>query len=165
MVRWMRCHCPPDTGFEIEPFWSTAEHTNSRSRRRPTIFNIYDWTGRKHFVSLKLDCQRRRRIRDFPSRHQDHPPHALRYCYYIYTNTLPVDLILVHRQGHCPTFFIFYSAQHIKCAYYILVMSLLSLTCDNWQVCFYSVSGIIVFPVPLWFSVIAKMKNIYFKVL
>ena len=27
-------------------------------------------------------------ISDFPSRHQDPPPPALRYCYYIYTNTL-----------------------------------------------------------------------------
>ena len=32
------------------------------------------------------------------------PSPALRYCYYIYTNTLPVDLILVQRQGRCPTF-------------------------------------------------------------
>ena len=30
-------------------------------------------------------------------------------------------------------------------------MSLLSLTCDSWQLCFYSGSAIIVFPVPLWF--------------
>ena len=43
-------------------------------------------------------------ISDFPSRHQDPPPPALRYCYYIYTNTLPVDLILVHRQGRCQAF-------------------------------------------------------------
>ena len=42
------------------------------------------------------------------------PPSVL--LLHIYTNTLPVDLILVHRQGRCPTFFIFYSAQHIKCA-------------------------------------------------
>ena len=57
-------------------------------------------------------------ISDFPSRHQDTPPPppALLYCYYIYTNTLPVDLILVHNQGRCPQFFIIYSAQHIKCA-------------------------------------------------
>ena len=27
-----------------------------------------------------------------------------------------VDLILVHRLGRCPTFFIFYSAEHIRCA-------------------------------------------------
>ena len=40
-------------------------------------------------------------------------------------------------------------------------MSLLSLTCYYWQVCFYSGSAIIVFLVPLWFSFIAKMKNIY----
>ena len=84
MVRWMRCHCPPDTGFEIEPCWSTAEHTSSRSRRLPTIFNIYDWTGRKHFVSLKLESQSRRRIRDFPSRHQDPPPRPSVLLLHIY---------------------------------------------------------------------------------
>ena len=29
----------------------------SRSRRLPTIFNLYQWARNKHFVSLKLECQ------------------------------------------------------------------------------------------------------------
>ena len=107
MVRWMRCHCPPDTGFEIEPCWSTAEHTNSWSRRLPTIFNIVftiEQGGNNLFLwHLNARAGDESAISDFPSRHQDPPP-ALRYCYYIYTNTLPVDLILIHRQGRCQHF-------------------------------------------------------------
>ena len=40
----------------------------------PTILNIYEWAGNKHFVSLKLECQRggggggEPVISDFPSR-------------------------------------------------------------------------------------------------
>ena len=34
MVRWMRWHCPPDTGFEI---WALAVRGRARSRRLPTI--------------------------------------------------------------------------------------------------------------------------------
>ena len=64
MVIWMRWHCPPDTWFEIEPCWSAAKHVISRSCRLPTIFNLYDWAGRKHFVLWNLECQSRRRICD-----------------------------------------------------------------------------------------------------
>ena len=60
----MRWHCPPDTWFEIEPCWSAAKHVISRSCRLPTIFNLYDWAGRKHFVLWNLECQSRRRICD-----------------------------------------------------------------------------------------------------
>ena len=62
MVIWMRWHCPPDTWFEIEPCWSAAKHVISRSCRLPTIFNLYDWGGRKHFILQNLECQSRRRI-------------------------------------------------------------------------------------------------------
>ena len=60
----MRWHCPPDTWFEIEPCWSAAKHVIYRSCRLPTIFNLYDWAGRKHFVLWNLECQSRRRICD-----------------------------------------------------------------------------------------------------
>ena len=64
MVIWMRWHCPPDTWFEVEPCWSAAKPVISRSCRLPTIFNLYDWAGRKHFVLWNLECQSRRRICD-----------------------------------------------------------------------------------------------------
>ena len=43
---------------------SEAELATSRSRRLPTILNLYKWAGKKHFVSLKLECQRGVRSRD-----------------------------------------------------------------------------------------------------
>ena len=64
MVIWIRWRCPPDTWFEIEPCWSAAKHVISRSCRLPTILNLYDWAGRKHFVLWNLECQSRRRICD-----------------------------------------------------------------------------------------------------
>ena len=42
---------------KFEPWRSEAELATSRSRRLPTIFNLYGWAGKKHFVSLKLECQ------------------------------------------------------------------------------------------------------------
>ena len=47
MVRLMSWHCPPDT--EFEPWRSGAEHATSRSRRLPTILNLYEWAQKKHF--------------------------------------------------------------------------------------------------------------------
>ena len=43
MVRWMRWHCPPDTRFK--PWRSEVEHITSRSRRIPTILNLYEWAS------------------------------------------------------------------------------------------------------------------------
>ena len=43
---------------------SEVEHVTSRSRRFPTILNHYEWTGKNHCVSLKLESQRRVRTRD-----------------------------------------------------------------------------------------------------
>ena len=43
-------------------------------------------------------------ISDFLSRHKDPPPPALRHCCYIYTNTLPVYLILVRAAQHFSNF-------------------------------------------------------------
>ena len=40
---------------KLEPWRSEAEHATSRSRRLPTILNLYEWAGKKHFVSLKPD--------------------------------------------------------------------------------------------------------------
>ena len=39
------------------PWRSEAEHATSRSRRLPTILNLHEWAGKKHFVSLKLEGQ------------------------------------------------------------------------------------------------------------
>ena len=44
-----------DSKFESRR--SDSELATSRSRRLPTILNLYKWAGKKHFVSLKLECQ------------------------------------------------------------------------------------------------------------
>ena len=36
---------------------SLTEHATSRSRRLPTILNVYEWVVKKHFVSLELEGQ------------------------------------------------------------------------------------------------------------
>ena len=41
----------------FEPWRSEAKHATSSSRRFPTILNLYEWAGKNHFVSLKLECQ------------------------------------------------------------------------------------------------------------
>ena len=46
---------PQDSKFE--PWRSEFKQTTSRSQRHPTILNLYEWVGMKHFVSLKLDGQ------------------------------------------------------------------------------------------------------------
>ena len=53
MVRWLRWHCPPDTGFEIRAWRSETEHATSRSRRLPTILTFTRGWGRNNFVSFK----------------------------------------------------------------------------------------------------------------
>ena len=50
--------------FKFEPWRSEAEHATSRSRRLPTIMKLYEWAGKKHFVSLKLECQSGGRARN-----------------------------------------------------------------------------------------------------
>ena len=45
--RWVRWHCPPDTGFEIESWRSEVEYATSRSRTLPcTILSHNEWTER-----------------------------------------------------------------------------------------------------------------------
>ena len=50
---------PPDIhcNSKFESWRSEAEHTTSRSRRLSTILILYEWAGKKHFVSLKLEGQ------------------------------------------------------------------------------------------------------------
>ena len=48
MVRWLRWHCPPDTGLDIQAL-SEAEHATSRSRRLPTILTFTRGWGRNIF--------------------------------------------------------------------------------------------------------------------
>ena len=50
---------------KFEPWRSEAEHATSQSRRFHTILNLYEWAGKKHFVSLKLVGHSGVRARDF----------------------------------------------------------------------------------------------------
>ena len=45
-------------------WWAEAELATSRSRRLPTILNLYEWAEKKRFVSLKLDNPSGVRTRD-----------------------------------------------------------------------------------------------------
>ena len=49
---------------KFEAWRSEADNAISRSQRLPTILNLYEWAGKKHFVSLKLECQDGGRGRD-----------------------------------------------------------------------------------------------------
>ena len=53
MVRWMRWHCPPDTGLEIRALavWGRAHYLWVTEAPHKTEF--YTWMGKKHFVSFK----------------------------------------------------------------------------------------------------------------
>ena len=47
MVRWLRWHCPPDTGFEILAVWGRAHYLSVTEAPHNTDF--YTWMGKKHF--------------------------------------------------------------------------------------------------------------------
>ena len=49
MVRWVRWHCPPDTGFEIQTLevWGRARYLLVTEAPQNTKF--YEWMGKKHF--------------------------------------------------------------------------------------------------------------------
>ena len=49
MVRWLRWHCPPDTGFEIRALavWGRARYLSVTEAPHNT--NFHTWMGRKQF--------------------------------------------------------------------------------------------------------------------
>ena len=53
MVRWLRWHCPPDTGFEIRALavWSRARYLSVTEAPHNTDFHT--WMGKKHFCFFK----------------------------------------------------------------------------------------------------------------
>ena len=53
MVRWLRWHCPPDTGFEIRALavWGRARYLSVMEAPHNT--NFHTWMGKKQFVSFK----------------------------------------------------------------------------------------------------------------
>ena len=50
MVRWLRWHCPPDTGFEIRALsvWGRARYLSVTEAPHNT--NFHTWMGKKHFL-------------------------------------------------------------------------------------------------------------------
>ena len=54
-----------DSKFEPWEWRSEAEHATSRSRRLPTILNLYEWAEKKHSISLKLDGHSGVQTRDY----------------------------------------------------------------------------------------------------
>ena len=55
MVKWMRWHCPPDTGYEIRTlaFWGRARYFSVTEA--PHNINFLRWAGKKHFVSMNIE--------------------------------------------------------------------------------------------------------------
>ena len=49
MLRWLRWHCPPDTGFEIRALavWGRARYLSVTEAPHNT--NFHTWMGKKHF--------------------------------------------------------------------------------------------------------------------
>ena len=49
IVRWVRGHCPPDTGLEIQTraVWGRARYFSVTEAPHNTVF--YKWMGKKHF--------------------------------------------------------------------------------------------------------------------
>ena len=49
MVRWLRWHCPPDTGFEIQTLavWGRVRYLSVTEAPHNT--NFHTWMGKKHF--------------------------------------------------------------------------------------------------------------------
>ena len=64
MVRWMRWHCPPDTGFEICTLavWGRARYLSGTDS--PHYTESLRVSGGKHFVPLKQEFRSRGRARD-----------------------------------------------------------------------------------------------------
>ena len=52
MVRWVRWHGPPDTGFYIQTLevWGRARYLSATEAPHNTEF--YEWIGKKHFLFL-----------------------------------------------------------------------------------------------------------------
>ena len=52
MVRWLRWHCPPDTGFEIRTLavWGRARYLSVTEAPHNTDFHT--WMGKKQFIFL-----------------------------------------------------------------------------------------------------------------
>ena len=52
MVRWLRWHCPPDTGFEIRALavWGRARYLSVTEAPHNT--NFHTWMGKKQFLFL-----------------------------------------------------------------------------------------------------------------
>ena len=49
---------------KFEPWWSEAEHATSRSRRLPTIMNLYEWARKNLFFLWNLEGQSGARTSD-----------------------------------------------------------------------------------------------------
>ena len=54
MVIWVRWHCPPDTGSEIQTLevWGRARYLSVKEASHNTEF--YEWMGQKHFCFFQI---------------------------------------------------------------------------------------------------------------
>ena len=78
--------------LKLRPWLSKAEHATSRSRRLPTILNLYEWAEKKHFVSSKREYQGGLQTRDLGLSKQAASTTASRPPSIQTTNTSPFQL-------------------------------------------------------------------------
>ena len=52
-MRWMRWHCPPDTGLEIRALAVSGRARYISVTEAPHNTEFYTWMGKKHFFSFK----------------------------------------------------------------------------------------------------------------
>ena len=67
LVRWIRWHCPPCTGFEMKwESWGSkgAAPYTSRSQKFHTILNIYEYAEKKHVLYMNARAGTRKLWRD-----------------------------------------------------------------------------------------------------
>ena len=60
MVRWVRWHCPPDTGFEIRALavWVRARYLSVTEA--PNNAEFYEWMQKKRFGFVQIDKTEKR---------------------------------------------------------------------------------------------------------
>ena len=82
---------------KFKPWASDTEYATSWSRRLFTILNLYEWAGKKHFVSLKLEGQSGVRTRDLRLSKPGALTAAAPGSIYIRED----KLVLLNRTGQC----------------------------------------------------------------
>ena len=90
------------------PWRSEVEHATSRSRRLPTLLNLYEWAGKKHFVFWKLECQNGGRTNDVivfvivcVTEESKYCNNKTRLKYWLESQVLYLNICIIYLYGLC----------------------------------------------------------------